>query len=393
MDRLSHTKGTALYEYKFLNKPDLVSTLNRLGPEGLFDFFLPELSAYVSRYGSATMEAVHNLFVERIRPLYGMALRTDELYRSIFTLWHDGAREALVPHGPDEEAFSRLFVYLANHVWTLDNQPEEAIRQIEVGEFDCYSIRRKHVAELGKDPEYVADEFVRRLARDHGFGPRLRKLAHISIGRIALKEIRRDIGWAKQQSGARVSHIVDWLISAVASEAAWLSNVDEHGRPKKLMKFGSLDAMHAEAEKYMRRSLAAEAAAIASEEEILTEDGGEYRIVRLKTAGSLKLESNAMRHCIGHGAYDRYLGLDDYLLLSLRDKSNRPHVTIQVDHGKIVQFFGKANSTPKAEYREAAFALLSPLGIELRPARDIFHGAPVEFPGPNVPPVWGDLAN
>ncbi|MCV9963864.1 PcfJ domain-containing protein [Pararhizobium sp. BT-229] len=352
-----------MYEYKFLNSPDLVSALNRLGPEGLFDFFLPDLRDYVARYGDTTMEAVRKLFAERIRPLYGKALRTDELYKSIFTLWHDGAREALRLNDPEDEAFQRFFAHLANHVWTLDNQPEEALKQIEAGEFDSYAIRRKHLALLGKDPQYVADEFVRRLARAHGFGPRLRKLAYISIGRIALKESRRDIAWCKRQSGVNVNHIADWLVGAVATEAAWLSNVDDQGRPKKLMKFGSLDAMHAEAEKHMKRALAAEAAAVASEEETFADEGGEYRIVRLKTPRALDYESNAMRHCIGHGAYDRYLGHDGFLLLSLRDKGNRPHVTIQVNHRKIVQFSGKANSEPKPEYRQAALGLLSPLGI------------------------------
>ncbi|MCS4088561.1 PcfJ domain-containing protein [Rhizobium sp. BK176] len=315
------------------------------------------------------------------------------LHEAIFTMWFSGAREAIGrdPAFPNmEESVSRLFAFMAHYVGMVDNEPDEAIRQIESGSFDLDTIRRKHLKALRLDPAYVANQVVKSIVRGRGFGHRLRELVEISIGRIALKELRRDIGWREKQSWSDISHIADWIASAVASEEAWLSNLDERGRVKKLMKFGSLAAMHAEAEKQMKRKLVAQPVAMVAEEPVFASGDGEYRIVQLTTPAALDRESDAMRHCVGQGAYDRYLGHKDHLLLSLRDKSNRPHVTIQVRNLKIVQFLGKANSTPKLEYRDAALALLEPLGIEFSSASDevnrhaIWYGEPVEYRDPNM---------
>jgi hypothetical protein len=352
-----------MYEYKFTNSPLLISALNRIGPAGLFDFLLPDVKDYISSFGEAHVVAVRGIFIGATSPLYGEDLQSKDLYDSIYTVWRGVSKQAAGRVDPEEEVSLRCFGYMANHVWMMDNQAEEAVRQIDEEEFDVEALRSKHLSALMQDPAYVADQFLKRLVRGQGFGKRLADLVRISIGRIALKETRRDIDWCRRQNGAQINHIADWLASAVATEAAWLSNVDDQGRQKKLMKFGSLEAMHAEAEKHMRKALAAEAVAIASEEETFADEGGEYRIVRLKTIRALDYESNAMRHCIGHGAYDRFLGRDDFLLLSLRDKGNRPHLTIQVNRGKIVQFSGKANSEPKPDYRKVALDLLSPLGI------------------------------
>jgi hypothetical protein len=349
-----------LYEYKFLNHRVLIRALNKLGPEGLFDFFIPDVRASSAIHGDATVSAARTLFVERIRPLYGCALRTDDLYRSIMAICDDRAKQAMAPHDPDENVFRLLFVYLANHVWTMDNQPEEALRQVEADKFDCYALRRNHLVELRKDPMYVADDFVRRLAVENGFGPRLKELAYISFGRIALKECRRDVSWCRRQSGVMVNHIADWLAAAVATEAAWLSNVDNQGRPKKLMKFGSLAAMHAEADKHMRRRSAKESQRLTVHDEELFADGdGGFHLVQLKTSAALDRESAAMRHCVGHGAYDDLLKNEEYAMLSLRDVHGRQHATIEVYKGKVFQFRGKANSTPKSDYRDIAEKLLA----------------------------------
>ncbi|MBY3432760.1 hypothetical protein HFN89_01040 [Rhizobium laguerreae] len=368
--------------YKFLNSDRLLSALNRLGPEGLFDFVFPDLPAL----SQELVSQVRRVFVERVSGQFGPGLRTDELYKAIFTMWHDGAKEELRLVPGDAERVGRFLALLANYVWFIDNQAEEAVGQIDIGVFDGDVIRRKHFNALMRDPDYVAAQFVHRVVRGQGFGRRLAELVKVSVGRIALKGCRQDIDWCGRQNGTQINHIADWLASAVATEAPWLSNVDEHGRPKKLMKFGTLDAMSAEADKHMQKRLTAAAAAVVREEETFADDGGEYRIVRLTTPSALDRESDAMRHCIGHGAYDRYLGRDEFLLLSLRDKGNHPHITIQVNHGKIIQFFGKGNSTPKAEYRDAALGLLSPLGIEFAPPSDavnrhlIWYGEPIEYP-------------
>lgn len=371
-----------MYERKFLNSDRLLAALNRLGPEGLFDF-LRSTSELRADFADELEARIRKVFADHLRGLYGPALRTNELHDAIRPMWFSGAREALgydlaLPTTEEVEnrfVVNRFFAFLADYVWMMDNEPDEAIRQIEAGSFDLFTIRRMHLNALQLDPEYVTDQFVKRIVRGQGFGHRLGELVKISIGRIALKESRRDIDWVRKQIGTKINHIADWLASSVANDAPWLSNVDEHGRVKKLMKFGNLEAMHAEAEKHMRRKLAAQAAAVVGDEPTFAENGEGYKIVRLTTESALDRESAAMRHCVGHGAYDRFLGSDDHFLLSLRDKANRPHVTIQVNHGTIVQFFGKANSAPKPEYRDAALGLLSPFGFD--------------FP---VPYMWDDPA-
>lgn len=89
-----------------------------------------------------------------------------------------------------------------------------------------------------------------------------------------------------------------------------------------------------------------------------------------------------MRHCIGHGGYDHLLARDGHMFLSLRDQFGRPHRTLEVIADKIVQFHGKGNSIPKAEYRAAAESLLHPLGIEFTAVGTLFgilgEGIPVE---------------
>lgn len=147
------------------------------------------------------------------------------------------------------------------------------------------------------------------------------------------------------------------------TNAPWLSNVDEHGRPKKLMKFGTLEAMYAEADRHMRRLLSSQISRPRVElgqadEESFADEGGEFYLVRMKTANALDNESNAMRHCVGHGAYDRRLSDAGFLLLSLRDRKGWPHMTLQIVNGVVVQARGKANSAPKQEHAAAAHRLL-----------------------------------
>lgn len=357
-----------MYEYKFFNPPPLISAMNELGSNGLFDFLLPHHQDFIVIFGEAEMKAIRKLFVERTANLFGPKLRMDALYRNIEN-WQEGSLSEAELGDPDKfQRLDRFFKYLATHVWMADNQPEEAIRQVKAMEFDVEALRRKHLAVLFRDPVYVADQFVIRIVRARGMEDRVKDLVRMSMGRIAIKESRRDIDWCRRQNGLQINHIVDWLISAIATDAPWLSNVDELGRPRKLMKTGSIDALYAEAEKQMQKKLSRERAGLGVEDEQdFAVDRGEFRIVRLKTPKALDCESNAMRHCIGHGAYDRLLDQDEHLLLSLRDAYNVPHATIEVRAGKIVQFHGKANSTPKDSYRQAVERLLSPLGIEFMP--------------------------
>lgn len=348
------------YRYRFLNETKLLDALNRIGPAGLFDFLLPHTQDFVDIFGREYVTTLRTAFVARISPLYGNDLETGLLYNAVNTLWADcGKYIDIAITTDDEQRVGRFFAYIATHIWRLDNQWEEAIRQIDAGEFLFEAIRKKHIVTLMSEPDYVADHFVKRIAFRCTPGAKMKGLLDLSVGRIARKECRRDIGWAKRQNLDEVAHIVDWLVTAVRTHADWLSKLDEQGRPKKLMKFGSLDAMHAEAEKQMRKLLTDERPKLGkSDEEDFADEGGEFYLVRMKTPKALRNESNAMRHCVGHGSYDCRLTENRSLMLSLRDRKGWPHMTIEVANGSVVQARGKANSQPKQVHAAAAHRLL-----------------------------------
>jgi hypothetical protein len=382
-----------MYEKKFLNSPVLVSALNSLGAKGLWDFFGPYVDEWTRYFGRSEMKAIRNLFIARTSPFFGRPLRTELLFQSLET-WRDGdLRSAHLSCNMKFERVDRLFKSLARMVWMIDNLADHAVVQIVERRFDYNLLRKMHIDLLSLDHPYVADDILRHVIKHKGLGPELAHLVRISIGRIALKELRRDGNWHKTLDTTAIFHVVDWLINAVKTDATWLSNVDAHGRPKKLMKFGSLEAMHAEAEKWMKRELEAAALAVAAEEETFVDDGGDFRLVRLTTTRGLDYESQAMRHCIGHGAYDELLEVEGNLFLSLRDRRNSPHITIHVRDNTIIQFSGKANSVPKPEYSKAALRLLNPKGIHFQKFDPITNLCR-EIRMPAVEPhlIWGSMA-
>ncbi|GAA2884529.1 hypothetical protein GCM10010837_42910 [Aminobacter niigataensis] len=127
-------------------------------------------------------------------------------------------------------------------------------------------------------------------------------------------------------------HIVDWLTADFLGSAAWLNHVDDQGRPRKLMKCGSIAQLSHEADKAMRMRLQGKSFMVDAGDEItlasLTEG---FVVMRLLSSRALDLESQRMQHCIGHGAYDEALSNGTTEIYSLRDKTGRPHVTIEVD--------------------------------------------------------------
>jgi hypothetical protein len=123
-----------------------------------------------------------------------------------------------------------------------------------------------------------------------------------------------------------------------------------------------MEALQAEVEKQLARRLAKQRSLVLGPlDESIVVDGEDYHIKRLLTSRALEEESRAMRHCIGHGAYDDALHDDQCLLLSLRDKRGIPHATLEVRSGMVEQFRGKANSVPKEEYFEAVLDLMPQL--------------------------------
>jgi hypothetical protein len=77
--------------------------------------------------------------------------------------------------------------------------------------------------------------------------------------------------------------------------------------------------------------------------------GAGYHLVRLLSSAALDEESKAMRHCIGHGAYDDHLEDAKYACYSVRDADGKRHATLETMLEVIVQFEGPANK-PAPQY-------------------------------------------
>jgi hypothetical protein len=159
---------------------------------------------------------------------------------------------------------------------------------------------------------------------------------------------------ALRAHGLKLSHVRDWLAAAIASEARWLSNVDMVGRAKKLLKFGSIDALLREVDRDMARFARnnRKVELDPAEEVVEMELGDGWMLVRMLTPRALDLESGRMGHCIGGGAYDAELLSGTSRFLSLRDPRGKPHVTISIREGEIGEVSGKANDRPPFRYIE-----------------------------------------
>jgi hypothetical protein len=179
-------------------------------------------------------------------------------------------------------------------------------------------------------------------------------LLSYSVGRILLNAARRGEDWKSLANDTQLRHIADWIKAAVVNDAHWLSNVDALGRPKKLLKGGTIQSLLTEADKSMVSAAKAFSGITLSEgAEVLyaTLSGGFY-VVRLLTPEALDRESGEMQHCIGEGAYDRQVVGDRHLYLSLRGPNGKAHATMEVVNGVIVQLSGKQNRVPVRHYME-----------------------------------------
>lgn len=182
----------------------------------------------------------------------------------------------------------------------------------------------------------------------------VRRLMYFCVGRVLLKIKNSKRNWREAGLVVDLKDAADWLEVSLLHNEDWLQNTDEHGRPKKLLKFSDLEGILKEANKAMiKRAMQTPVIKIDEGEEVLEQvlDAGWY-IVRLLTPRALDNESAEMQHCVGHGTYDTRVADGQVIILSLRDPHNKPHVTIEVDArtDSIVQIRGKQNARPKAEY-------------------------------------------
>lgn len=87
---------------------------------------------------------------------------------------------------------------------------------------------------------------------------------------------------------------------------------------------------------------------------------GEHFFLKLKPE-DLALEGELMGNCVGGFSYVNRLRKKEIVIVSLRDKNNLPHVTIEICNktGREIQTRGKCNEVPKKKYLNliAEFAL------------------------------------
>lgn len=152
--------------------------------------------------------------------------------------------------------------------------------------------------------------------------------------------------------GHQLAHVRDWLLVAAAEAHPWIANRDSRGRPKKLMKCGSVEQLVHEADKWMRR----EPTAVVAQRALGPDDirweadlGNGFHLVRLLSPEALDAETMVLRHCIGRGSYDANLERDGYEYLSVRDSEGVPVATLEVVHGLLIQCRGHRNATPSSE--------------------------------------------
>lgn len=76
-----------------------------------------------------------------------------------------------------------------------------------------------------------------------------------------------------------------------------------------------------------------------------------WTIQLVNTENDLLCEGNQMNHCVG--SYWNYVQRGYTRIFSLRDPSNKPHVTIEMDgdHNEVEQIMGNSNSEPDDQYK------------------------------------------
>lgn len=204
----------------------------------------------------------------------------------------------------------------------------------------------------------------------HVDGDRVRYLLDLSVGRVLSGAARADQAW--QPPAEKTAHIVDWLAAAVVRSEPWIDRVDDFGRPRKVMKFGSFEAIFNEANKAMRQAISRDGRDLNDcDEQVYLELGGGYRLVRMMDRAALKRESRCMGHCVGNGAYDSRLENEGHVFLSLRDRHNKAHVTLHLtaDGSTILQMQGKQNRMPDDKYLKVLAPFINsvkPTGIDFR---------------------------
>lgn len=355
-----------MYTPTFRNPPELCSAIRELGAGRFLELLLdrhPWHRTYISGIRDELKSGVVAHLVERIDRAFvaDSSVMLKRLYLSFTGMAQLRSLNANLRTTAIADK-DRFAISMASSIMLLDHGGQDTPHQVRTLSVDWDALAQTAANIIKADPKFAGEMVVKKVCAATHADLAVRRLIEASIGRIATKESRKDIDWAMGRNFDFARDVVDWFRIALVNNEPWLKNVDEKRRPKKLLKFGSMEALQAEVEKQLARRLARRRSVVlGSSDETVLIDGGDYNITRLLTPRALEQESTAMRHCIGHGAYEDALYDDQCLLLSLRDKEGIPHATIEVRSGLVVQFRGKANSVPKEVYREAVTNLMPQL--------------------------------
>lgn len=189
-------------------------------------------------------------------------------------------------------------------------------------------------------------------------------LLTVSYARVVITESKRLGSFdANRYNDTQLYHIADWLVAARLRNEDWLHRLDSENRPRKLMKFGSIAQMVAEANKAMRKRRNDGNKIEASEgAELIYDFGDGYAVFKLTTREALDHEGWEMGHCVGQGAYDQGVDTGRIAIFSFRDKFGKSHATVELDvvRSSIQQIKGKQNDHPKGEYMRRLAAWIDP---------------------------------
>ena len=100
-----------------------------------------------------------------------------------------------------------------------------------------------------------------------------------------------------------------------------------------------------------------------------------WTIQLINSPNDLKREGYLMDHCVGGDNFCYQLERGNSNFVSLRDPSNKPHVTIEMDaFSKVInQIQGKRNSEPKSQYKAMIKEWLSDIDPQDRPVYEESH--------------------
>jgi hypothetical protein len=204
----------------------------------------------------------------------------------------------------------------------------------------------------------TAEEAITEFISDLDEDGEVRRLLDISVGRVLRAAAKR--GEEFRPDNRKTLHVADWLRAAVVRNEAWLANVDELKRPRKLLKFSRFEDIVKEADKAMRAANARGGVSSKANGQTVYRDlDNGYRFVRLHTREALQRESAKMGHCVGNGGYDYVLEREGEAIISLRDKYDKPHATLHISGDRILQMRGKQNRQPRADYIETMMPVIS----------------------------------